>query len=261
VSAQTHTSDPRILGRRTLERDHGRLAALLRPGMHVLDVGCGTGAITAGIARAVGGTGRTVGIDRDAALLAVARESHGGIPALWFEEHDVLALEASGDFDVANAARVLQWIDRPGDALERMKAAVRAGGLVVALDYSHARLGWEPTPPRAVTRFHAAFLAWRAAHGWDNLMADHLPSLFAKAGLADVTVSVEDEIAEAGDAGFAEALGVWRAVIEGIGQTVVRAGALGEAERAEALAAYDRWCAGEARRLALVLRAVVGRVR
>ena len=33
-------------------------------------------------------------------------------------------------------------------------------------------------------------------------MADHLPSLFEEAGLADVTVSVEDEVAEAGDAGL-----------------------------------------------------------
>jgi ubiquinone/menaquinone biosynthesis C-methylase UbiE len=257
MSAQTHTSDPRILGRRTLERDHRRLAALLRPGMHVLDVGCGTGAITAGIARAVGEAGPTVGIDRDAALLALARESHGGIPGLHFEERDVLALEASGAFDVANAARVLQWIDRPGDALARMKAAVRPGGLVVALDYSHARLAWEPTPPRAVTRFHEAFLAWRAAHGWDNLMADHLASLFEEAGLADVTVSVEDEIAAAGDAGF----GLWHAVIEGIGHAVVQAGALAEEERAAALVNYDAWCASDARRLALVLRAVVGHVR
>lgn len=261
MSAQTHTSDPRILGRRTLERDHRRLAALLRPGMHVLDVGCGTGAITAGIARAVGGAGRTVGMDRDPALLAIAREMHGRIPGLRFEERDVLALDASGEFDVVNAARVLQWIDRPDDALARMKAAARPGGLVVALDYSHARLGWEPTPPRAVTRFHDAFLAWRESHGWDDLMADHLPSLFEEAGLADVTVSVEDEVAEAGDAGFAAALGVWRDVIDGIGQTVVRAGALGEEERGAALAAYDGWCASDARRLALVLRAVVGRVR
>ena len=257
MSAQTHTSDPRILGRRTLERDHRRLPALLRPGMDVLDVGCGTGAITVGIARAVGGTGRTVGIDRDTALLAIARETHAGIPGLRFEERDVLALDARGEFDVANAARVLQWIDRPASALARMKAAVRPGGLVVALDYSHARLGWEPTPPRAVSRFHAAFLAWREAHGWDNLMADHLPSLFEEAGLADVTVSVEDEIAEAGDAGF----GVWHDVIDGIGHTIVQAGTLGEGERAAALAAYDGWCASEARQLALVLRAVVGRVR
>jgi hypothetical protein len=38
VSAQAHQSDVPTLERRTLARDHRRLAALLRPGMRVLDV-------------------------------------------------------------------------------------------------------------------------------------------------------------------------------------------------------------------------------
>lgn len=35
MSEQSHQSDPRVLSRRTLERDHRRLAAILRPGMAV----------------------------------------------------------------------------------------------------------------------------------------------------------------------------------------------------------------------------------
>jgi ubiquinone/menaquinone biosynthesis C-methylase UbiE len=77
---QAHRSDPRILGRRTLERHHRALAAILRPGLSVLDVGCGTGAITAGIARAVAPAGRVVGMDRDESLLDIARREHEAIP-------------------------------------------------------------------------------------------------------------------------------------------------------------------------------------
>ena len=83
MHAQTHRSDPRILDRRTLQRDHRLLAALLRPGMAVLDVGCGTGAITAGIANAVGDSGYVVGVDRDGALLELARAAHGAIANVW----------------------------------------------------------------------------------------------------------------------------------------------------------------------------------
>jgi ubiquinone/menaquinone biosynthesis C-methylase UbiE len=41
---------------------HGRLAQLLLPGMSVPDIGCGSGAITAGIADAVGPSGTVVGV-------------------------------------------------------------------------------------------------------------------------------------------------------------------------------------------------------
>ena len=47
MSQQHHQSDPRVLSRRSLEQDHRVLAKLLQPGLAVLDVGCGTGAITA----------------------------------------------------------------------------------------------------------------------------------------------------------------------------------------------------------------------
>src|SRR5258708_14182017 len=79
MSQQSHRSDPRILNRRTLQRDHPYLARVLRTGMNVLDVGCGTGAITADIAKAVGPDGMAVGIDRDGPNLAIAVQGYCGL--------------------------------------------------------------------------------------------------------------------------------------------------------------------------------------
>src|SRR4051794_11320781 len=45
----------------------------LRRGLRCLDVGCGTGAVTLRMARAVGPTGRAVGVDVDERCLEVAR--------------------------------------------------------------------------------------------------------------------------------------------------------------------------------------------
>ena len=59
--AQLPRFETRLPARRTLERDHGHLARMLRPGISVLDVGCANGAITAGIAEAVGPDGTVVG--------------------------------------------------------------------------------------------------------------------------------------------------------------------------------------------------------
>ncbi|HJW69200.1 MAG TPA: methyltransferase domain-containing protein, partial [Candidatus Binatia bacterium] len=109
MAAQQHTSVPQILDRRTLARDHRRLAALLRPGMRVLDVGCGTGAITSGIARVVGPSGLAVGIDRDPGLLRLARQQHANLASLRFEERDVFDLRPDPVFDIVTAARVVSF--------------------------------------------------------------------------------------------------------------------------------------------------------
>jgi ubiquinone/menaquinone biosynthesis C-methylase UbiE len=69
---QQHQSDPRILNRRSLQKDHRHLAQLLRPGLSVLDVGFGTGAITVGIAEAVAPGGFVIGVDRDPDFLETA---------------------------------------------------------------------------------------------------------------------------------------------------------------------------------------------
>src|SRR5262245_64036454 len=116
-------------------------------------------------------------------------------------------------FDCVTAARVLQWIAHPGEALARMAGRARPGGAVVALESSHADIAWEPEPPAAVRRFYDAFLAWRAAHGWDNQLGHRLPALFADAGLVGVETSVEDEVATRDGPDFADAVGIWLSVM------------------------------------------------
>lgn len=121
MPAQCHRSDPRILGRRTLQRDHRYLAALLRPGLAVLDVGCGAGAITSGIAKIVGPQGRVLGVDRDMGLLEIARREHSDIPNLHFELGDATNLSFRSHFDIVTAARTLQWISEPSLAVSMMR--------------------------------------------------------------------------------------------------------------------------------------------
>ena len=258
MSGQAHQSDARVLGRRTLERDHRFLAGLLRKGQRVMDVGCGTGTITAGIARAVGPEGSVLGVDRDPALLEEARQAHGGIPNLSFEQGDALKLGNIGRFDVVNAARTLQWIGRPGDAVVEMARAARPGGMVVALDYNHTTDCWEPAPPAEFGRFYAAFLAWRTANDWDNRMGDRLPELFRAAGLNEVRSSVEDELAERGGPDFEGASSIWGHVIESLGPKLEETGYVNGAELAAAAASMAEWRETRLMRQTLTLRAVVG---
>ena len=253
-----------ILDARSLATANRRLAEILRPGeilrsgMSILDVGCGTGAITRDIAEAVGPSGRVVGLDVNPGLVARARQSHGGVPGLSFEVADLFALPYRDEFDVVTAARVLQWLADPLRALRAMAGAAKPSGLVLVLDYDHERATWDPAPPESTRGFYAAFLRWRADAGMDNALADHLPALFAAAGLADVASTVQDEVSRRGDPDFAVRVGIWAEVAATRGHQMVADGAISEAERARAEAEYREWVSRDARSQRLYLRAVEG---
>lgn len=258
MHAQSHRSDPRILGRRTLQRDHRYLVELLRPGISVLDVGCGTGAITAGMAKAVGPLGYVVGVDRDEGLLDLARKEHGTVPNLRFEYGDATGLNYRMQFDIVTAARTLQWIADPKPALSKMKEAARPTGMLVVLDYNHASSEWKPDPPREFSQFYSAFLAWRQANEWDNEIADHLPELFRAVGLIDVESFVQDEVVERGEPEFAERAALWSEVIENIGEQLAKAGFCLESDLQVARQCYDSWAKTELVMQRLAMRTVTG---
>lgn len=250
---QTHQSDPRILGRRTLAQDHRHLAALLQPGLAVLDLGCGTGAITAGIAEAVGPAGRVLGVDRDAGLLEQARRQN---PQLHFAQADATRLPYSAQFDIVTAARTLQWISDPALAIANMKAAARPGGLIVVLDYNHTANTWQPTPPPEFQCFYEAFLSWRESNGWDNRMAEHLPALFAQAGLTEIESLPQNEISRRGD----PQLQLWCEVMEKLGTRIVEAGFLKAPRLEAARVTYEAWVRHDLETQTLNLATVTGRV-
>jgi SAM-dependent methyltransferase len=247
MSQQSHRSDPRILNRRTLQRDHSYLWQVLRAGMTILDVGCGTGAITADIAKAVGPSGVVLGIDRDDANLAIATHEHRGIGNLGFENADILTLDVENrfhaSFEIVTAARTVQWISEPERAIVHMRKAAKPEGHVIVLDYNLDETRWEPEPPADFQRFYQAFLDWRTANNWDNRAASHLTEFFHSAGLVDIASHPTDEIVRRGDPDFfdAYASGIWLYVIQTLGANLVRAGFLEESVRRRAEEDYGTY--------------------
>ena len=260
MSAQPHQSDPSVLDRRTLQRDHRVLAALLRPGMAVLDVGCGTGAITRGIADAVGAAGTVVGVDRDAGLIARARAAHGGVSNLRFVEADITRLELDTRFDIVAAARTLQWIADVPAALRAMARAATPEGMLVIVDYNHALHEWHPPPPPAFAAFYARFLAWREANGWDNTIANRCPALLAELGCRDVRTIDQDHTIVQGSPGFDTMTELWLAVIDHLGATLVDAGECAASLPGAAREEYDDWRRTQLLTHTLSMRASLGRV-
>lgn len=257
--AQIPEAATSILDARSLSTAHRRLADLLEPGTDVLDVGCGTGAITRGIAEAVGPTGRTVGIDNDVALIFKARAAGRAESRLWFAAGDAYAPPFQAAFDIVTASRLLQWLADPLRALDRMVDAATPGGRIIVLDYNHERIQWTPDPPVSMRTFYARFLAWRGDAGLDNAIADHLRDLFRAVGLTDIRITPQHEVTRRGAPEFAGRLRIWADVAASRGRQMIADGWLTEAECAAAEREYGDWIATEAQGQSMYLLAAEGR--
>lgn len=116
-----------------------------QPGDRVLDVGCGTGYLTALLAEAVGPDGGAVGVDPSEAMVSQATEVLSGAGARYLVGFaESLALE-DGSFDVVTSSLALHHIDedqRQAAATE-MARVLRPGGTVLVADFRppSSRLG------------------------------------------------------------------------------------------------------------------------
>ena len=109
----------------------------VRDGDAVLDVGSGTGALTAAVAAAAPSS-RIVGIDPAAAYVTAAQSHHPG-DLIRFEVGDAQQMRfANGMFDRTLSLFVVNFIPDPAKALGEMARVTRRGGTVAAAvwDYS-----------------------------------------------------------------------------------------------------------------------------
>jgi SAM-dependent methyltransferase len=157
-----------------------------------LDVGCGTGALTAAVLEAADPVAVT-GIDPSTDFIATAN-AHISDPRARFEVGDARALQvANGGFDAVAAGLVLNHIPDPPPAVAEMVRAARNGGLVGAYvwDYSGemqlVRYFWEAvaaTDPDAATHDPRSH--------YHICQPEPLAALFRSAGLGDVEVTAID---------------------------------------------------------------------
>jgi ubiquinone/menaquinone biosynthesis C-methylase UbiE len=247
----------RVLDRRTLEAGNKNLLALIAPGQSVLDVGCGSGSITKGIAERTT-KGYVVGIDMSAELIQIAKERYSSIENLTFIETNVMDFKPALKFDLITSARTLQWMSNYKEALLKMKSMLSSGGCLAVLDYNHEKIEWYPPAPESLMIFYGAFLRWRADAGMNNAIADDLRECFADLGLIDIADTDESEIILKSDPDFHEAAGIWKVVAETRGKQMVRDGYLSEEDRLLAISDYNLWLEHEGESMKMYLRGTFG---
>lgn len=154
----------------------------LSPGMHVLDVGCGTGDDVRAIAEIVGADGGVVGIDSSRAMIDEAKAR--GVPSnvrFVCGSADTLPFSAAV-FDAVRAERVFQHLNRPDAAARELKRVLKPGGSAFLLDQDWGSLmiaGAE----RAVTDRVVQAFCGHLANPWAGRQAR---GMLHRAGFTDI---------------------------------------------------------------------------
>jgi ubiquinone/menaquinone biosynthesis C-methylase UbiE len=120
----------------------GVALANLRAGERVLDVACGTGAVTRLAAKSVGPDGRVVGLDLSSDMLDVAgMRAHETVAApIEWRLGDVGALPVDEEsFDVVLCAFGLMFFPDRASALKEMRRVLRPGGRLILMVWGSMR--------------------------------------------------------------------------------------------------------------------------
>ncbi len=177
-------------GRRTSEREAQFVLPQLKPGMELLDCGCGPGAITVGLAERVA-PGRVVGIDISTDQFHVGRAlaSDRGVANVSFEPGDLSELPFDdATFDVVFAHGVLYHLSDPNSALQEMRRVLRDDGLIAIRDADEGGSLIAPLNP-TLARFQEAIIEAWIWNGSDPFFGRRHRTLLREAGFEPVTFS------------------------------------------------------------------------
>jgi ubiquinone/menaquinone biosynthesis C-methylase UbiE len=175
---------------RTAEEAAAFLLPSLRPGMRLLDVGCGPGSITRGLAERVA-PGDVIGLDLSKDTLEDARRDAAarGLRNLTFQEGSVYALPfPDASFDVVYAHQVFQHLRERDAALREMLRVLRPGGLAAVRDVDWRSVTYWPRDARLDRWIELHLEAWYR-NGGEPLMGRQLRALFNAAGVDDVEIT------------------------------------------------------------------------
>jgi len=168
---------------RTVANSAAYLVPYLKPDMHILDIGCGPGTITADLAALVP-QGRVTGIEQTADILSQARSTaeERGMKNVEFAIGDIHALDFPDNyFDVVHAHQVLQHVHDPVQALREMRRVTKPGGIVAARDSDYESMTYYPES-EALDEWKKLYLVVARSAGGEPNAGRQLHSWARKAG-------------------------------------------------------------------------------
>jgi SAM-dependent methyltransferase len=205
-------------------------------GWRCLEVGAGGGSIAAWLSDRVAPVGAVVATDVDTTVLrGLAR------PNLEIRVHDVLEDDLpQGEFDLVHIRLLLAWLSEPHTAVQRLGAALRPGGWLLAEEMDFASVAADPRVGAAAQDVFARVVAahnavLEAHHTFDPHYGRRVAGDMADAGLADVACEGRAAMWRGGEAGGT----VWRLTFAQLREPMLASGLVTSADIDDAIALCD----------------------
>ncbi|HSL46248.1 MAG TPA: methyltransferase domain-containing protein [Anaerolineales bacterium] len=138
-----------FLSSRTATREAAFFLPFLKPGMRLLDCGCGMGALTTSLAEWLA-PGEVIGIDRESSQVEAARAwaAEKGVDNVRFEIGNIYEIPyPDASFDAVFAFTVLEHVREPLRAMREMRRVLKSGGVAGIYDPDYATMLLAPSTP------------------------------------------------------------------------------------------------------------------
>ena len=161
----------------------------LKPGMRVLDAGCGTGVVTRRMAIKVS-PGEVQGVDMDSLFIEEARKiaAEKGVNNIKFSVGNADDLKFEDDvFDLSYCRLVLMHVKDPVKTVAELKRVTRSGGTVAISDQDDGGILVYPELPKMMYMF-SKYGSLAKMRGEDRFIGRKLFSIMEQAGLSPITI-------------------------------------------------------------------------
>ncbi len=178
------------MSRRSAETHADFMITHLKPGMRLLDVGCGTGSITVGFAGYVD-PGEVIGIDSGEVEIKTAVENAEklGLSNVRFQVSDLTTLPFDDDeFDAVFAGSAIEFIPDATAAIDQIARVLRSGGVVGLSGGTPSRHIAIPDEP-FIKRYRAIHRAVRVSRGEHPEMGIEQIDLLRNAGFVELDIT------------------------------------------------------------------------
>ena len=165
----------------------------LKPGLRILDVGCGTGKITSVLHKLIQPGGEILGVDYSEERIRYARQNYGHKPGIDFRLQDLKnPLEGSGLFDLIWVRFFLEYyrLESP-DIVKNLTGCLKPGGSLCLLDLDHNCLNHYELPAKMEGILHKLMQKLEQGYNFDPYAGRKLYAYLYDLGYQNIQLALE----------------------------------------------------------------------